>query len=327
MDSDIGVEAGIIVVPDSLLKLNHRIPKIVYSYMEIQRLRYFVALVRERSFSKAATAMRVTQPTLSQQIALLERELGVVLVRRLRGGVTPTTAGRDFLKRATTVLAELDYATQEAAAHAGRLKGVLRLGAIPTVAPYVLPDLVAAFAKAHPGVALEAREAVTERLEQLLQSGEIDGALVALPIRTDHLRRVVLREEKLLVAVPKGHAALAAGVMNWKHVGNEPWLMLEESHCLGQQTRALCESRGVAPRVALRGTQLPTLLGMVERRLGVAVVPEMAAESLPDGVELVPFSGKSPVRTVALVMREDAYDASPALKTFAGFVKAYAKGE
>lgn len=293
--------------------------------MEVQRLRYFAALVREKSFSKAAATMRVSQPTLSQQIALLERELGVSLVRRLRGGVTPTPAGRDFLKRATNILAELDYAAQEAAAHAGRLKGVLRLGAIPTVAPYVLPDLVASFARAHPGVSIEAREAVTERLEQLLQSGEIDGALVALPIRTDRLKRVVLREEKLFVAVPKGHSALVAGAMNWKHVGDESWLMLEESHCLGVQTRELCESRGVSPPIALRGTQLATLLGMVARRLGVAVVPEMAAAALPSGVELVPFSGRAPTRTIALVMRDDAYEASPALKAFAGFVKSYAK--
>lgn len=293
--------------------------------MEIQRLRYFVALVREKGFAKAATAMRVTQPTLSQQIALLEREVGVSLVRRLREGVTPTEAGRDFLKRSVNILAELDYAAQEAAAHAGRLRGVLRLGAIPTVAPYVLPDLVASFAKAHPGVTVEAREAVTERLEQLLQSGEIDGALVALPIRTENLKRVVLREEKLLVAVPAGHAALDSGEMKWRDIGEESWLMLEDSHCLGVQTRELCSSKSLVPKVALRGSQIATLLEMVARGLGVAVVPEMAAESPPKGVRFVNFSGRKPSRTVALVMREDAHKASPALRTFADFVKGYAK--
>lgn len=293
--------------------------------MEIQRLRYFTALVREKGFARAAVAMRVTQPTLSQQIALLERELGVTLVRRLRGGVTPTEAGSDFLKRATNILAELDYAAQEAAAHAGRLRGVLRLGAIPTVAPYVLPDLVGSFAKAHPGVVVEAREAVTERLEQLIQSGELDGALVALPIRSENLKRVVLRVEQLFVAVPAGHAALDAGEMKWKDIGDESWLMLDDSHCLGAQTRELCESKGVAPKVALRGSQIATLVEMVARGLGVAVVPEMAGERLPKGVKLVPFAGRRPSRTVALVMREDAHKASPALRTFADFVKAYAK--
>jgi LysR family hydrogen peroxide-inducible transcriptional activator len=298
----------------------------IVAAMEIQRLRYFTALVREKGFARAATAMRVSQPTLSQQIALLERELGVSLVRRLRGGVTPTEAGRGFLKRATNILAELDYAAQEAAAHAGRLRGVLRLGAIPTVAPYVLPDLVATFAKAHPGVTVEARESVTERLEQLLQSGEIDGALVALPIRSENLKRVVLREEQLFVAVPAGHAALDSGGMRWKDIGDESWLMLEESHCLGVQTRELCSAKGLSPKVALRGSQIATLLEMVGRGLGVAVVPEMAGDRLPKGVKLAPFAGRKPTRTVALVMREDAYEASPALRTFADFVKGYKKG-
>lgn len=293
--------------------------------MEVQRLRYFVTLVREKGFARAAEACRVSQPTLSQQIALLERELGVTLVRRLRSGVVPTEAGRDFLKRAVTVLAELDYALEEAAAHAGKLTGTLRLGAIPTVAPYVLPDLVASFAQAHPGVTVEAREAVTERLERDLQSGEIDGALVALPIRTENLKRIVLREEPLLVAVRTGHPAVDAGGLKWKDIGDESWLMLEESHCLGLQTKELCARHGIAPKVALRGSQIATLLEMVARGLGVAVVPEMAADRLPAGVKLVPFSGRRPVRTVALVMRSDAHAASPALRTFADFVKAYAK--
>lgn len=291
--------------------------------MEIQRLKYFVALVRERNFARAAASMHVTQPTLSQQIALLERELGVTLVRRLRSGALPTEAGRDFLKRANSILAELDYAAQEAAAHAGRLRGTLRLGAIPTVAPFVLPDLIASFAAAHPGVTVEAREAVTERLEQLLQSGEIDGALVALPIRTEQLKRVVLRDEPLWVAVPAGHAA-SEGEMSWKDIGEESWLMLEESHCLAVQTRELCVGKGLAPKVALRGSQIATLLAMVARGLGVAVVPGMVADDLPAGVKLIPFAGRSPKRTIALVMRRDSFDASPALKAFAGFVKSYA---
>ncbi len=298
----------------------------IYPGMEIQRLRYFVALVREKSFARAAAAMRVSQPTLSQQIALLERELGVTLARRLRGGVTPTEAGRDFLKRAVNILAELDYAAQEAAAHAGRMSGVLRLGAIPTVAPYVLPDLVASFVKAHPGVTVEARENVTERLEQLIQSGEIDCAFVALPIRTENLKRIVLREEQLFVAVPAGHAASGTGEMKWKDIGDESWLMLEESHCLGAQTRELCAGKGLNPKVALRGSQISTLVEMVARGLGVAVVPEMAGERLPKGVKLIPFAGKKPTRTVALVMRRDAHLASPALRAFADFVKGYEKG-
>lgn len=293
--------------------------------MEIQRLRYFVALVRERGFAKAATASGVSQPTLSQQIALLERELGVPLVRRLRGGVTPTDAGRDFLKRAVNILAELDYAAQEAAAHAGKLRGTLRLGAIPTVAPYVLPDLVSRFTLAHPEITVETREAVTAELETLLGAGAIDAALVALPIRTDDLRRIVLREDALLAAVPEAHPAAAAGAMNWKDIADEPWLMLEESHCLAAQTRDLCARQGLSPRVRMRAAQLATLLGMVGRGLGVAVVPAMAVGTPPTGVRAVPFRGRTPSRTVALVMRAEAYAASPALRALAGVAKGDSK--
>lgn len=293
--------------------------------MEIQRLRYFTALIREKSFARAAASMRVSQPTLSQQISVLEQELGVTLVRRLRTGVTPTAAGKDFLKRATNILAELDYAVAEASAHAGRQAGTLRIGAIPTVAPFVLPELVARFAREHPGVTIESHEGVTERLERELQDGTLDAALVALPIRTENLRRIVLKTESLSVAVPTGHPAADAGALKWKSIGDESWLMLEESHCLGTQTRELCSRHGIAPKVVLRGSQLSTLLEMVARGLGVAVVPEMAAGHLPNGVKLVPFGGRHPTRIVALVMREDAFKSSPALRTFADFVKAYAK--
>lgn len=289
--------------------------------MEIQRLRYFIALVRERAFGKAADACRVTQPTLSQQIALLERELGVPLVRRLRSGVTPTEAGRNFHKRAVNILAELDYAAQEAAAHAGKLKGTLRLGAIPTVAPYVVPELVASFTQAHPGVTVEVHELVTGKLEAGLTAGELEAAIVALPIKTDNLRRIVLREDTLLAAVPAAHAAATAGSMRWQDIAEEPWLMLEESHCLGEQTRALCTRQGLTPKVAMRAAQVATLLEMVARGLGVAVVPEMARDRLPAGAVLVPFAGKRPVRTVALVMRAEAHAASPALRAFAAHAK------
>lgn len=290
--------------------------------MEIQRLRYFVALVRERGFAKAAAACRVSQPTLSQQIALLERELGVTLVRRLRGGVTSTDAGRAFHKRAVNILAELDFAAQEAAGHAGKIAGTLRLGAIPTIAPYALPDLVAGFVRTHPGVAVETREAVTASLETLLVEGEIDAALLALPLKTEHLRRIVLGEDRLLAAVPASHPAAKLGSMARADVAGESWLMLEDSHCLAGQTRDFCLPRNANPRVIMRAAQVTTLLGMVARGLGVAVVPEMAAAHTPAGVSLVPFSGRKAARTVALVMRGEALRASPLVRVFADYVRA-----
>lgn len=295
--------------------------------MEIQRLRYFVALTRERGFAKAAEACRVSQPTLSQQIALLERELGVPLVRRIRGAATPTEAGRDFLKRAVNILAELDYAAQEAASHAGRLRGVIRLGAIPTVAPYVIPDLVAEFATTNPEVTVEVYENVTAGLESSLRDGTLDAAVLALPVRSENLRRVVLREDTLLAAVPTDHPAAAAGSLAWSDIADEPWLMLEESHCLAVATRELCARSGVKPRVAARAAQIATLLGMVSRGLGVAVAPAMAAGMAPDGVAFVPFSGRKTSRTIALVTRMETTTASPVLRAFADHARRFVAGK
>lgn len=290
--------------------------------MEIRRLEYLVALVREGGFTRAASACRVSQPTLSQQIQKLEEAAGVPLVRRLRDGVVLTEAGKDFHRRAVNVLAELAYAKQESDAHAGRLRGTLRLGSIPTIAPYVLPDLLAGFRQECPDIAVEAVEAVTDSLVARLLDGELDAALLALPIRAEHLRSVPVAEDALLVAVPAGHAAARSGKVTWEALADEPWLLLEEAHCLGAQTRDLCRRAGLAPRVVLRGAQLSTVLGLVARGLGVAVVPAMAASQLPAGVVLVPFAGRAPARRVALVMRESSGKAPPPLRAFIEFLKA-----
>ena len=295
--------------------------------MDVRRLEYLVALVREGGFTRAAAACGVSQPTLSQQILKLEEAAGVPLIRRLRSGVALTEAGRDFHRRAVNVLAELAYAKQEADAHAGKLRGTLRLGAIPTVAPYVLPELLAGFRSECPDVAVEAVEAVTDSLVARLLNGELDAALVALPIGADHLRSVPVAEDALLVAVPTDHRAAKAGKVTWESLADEPWLLLEEAHCLGAQTRDLCRRAGLAPRVVLRGAQLATVLGLVSRGLGVAVVPAMAAKQLPAGVVLVPFAGRAPVRRIALVMRESSGKAPPPLKAFVDFLKARSRAK
>ena len=248
--------------------------------MEIHQLRYFIATAECGNASRAAGRCHVAQPSLSQQLKKLETSLGVRLFDRLGRGMALTDAGRALLPRARAILGEIRAAEANIKLEANQARGTLTVGAIPTMAPYLLPPALSTLREAHKECAISVREGLTEDLVEALTDNEIDCALVSTPLQHDLLDVQVLGEERLLIVLPAGHPAAGSG-MNLADLEGHPAVVLEEMHCLGRQIQGLCVTRRVAPRVVCRTTQLATIFELVALGVGLSIVPEMAAAAQP----------------------------------------------
>jgi len=277
--------------------------------MELHQLRYFVAVAETGSFTRAAEREGVTQPTLSEQILRLESKdkgIGRRLFDRLGRKVVLTDAGQVLLGHAQGVLAAMGEA--ERAVRDSGEGGRLRVGAIPTVAPFLLPPAVTRFRKDHPAVQLLLKEDLTERLLADLLSGELDVALMALPIRDERLHVEKLFSEPLVVALPPGHKLAAKAEVKLADVVDEPFILLDDVHCFGDQVLSFCHRGGLEPRVVCRGEQIVTLLAMVAAGQGISVVPEMAAVAdVAKNCVYRPLGKPVPSRTLCAVWHKQRY--------------------
>lgn len=277
--------------------------------MELHQLRYFVAVAETGSFTRAAEREGVTQPTLSEQILRLESKdkgIGRQLFDRLGRKVVLTDAGQVLLGHAQGILAAMGEA--ERAVRDSTEGGRLRVGAIPTVAPFLLPRVVMKFHKAHAAVQLQLKEDLTERLLADLLSGDLDVGLMALPIRDDRLHVEKLFTEPLVVALPPKHKLAAKAEVKLGDVVDEPFILLDDVHCFGDQVLSFCHRGGLEPRVVCRGEQIVTLLAMVAAGQGVSVVPEMAA--VGDAAKSCvyrPLGKPAPSRTLCAVWHKQRY--------------------
>ena len=265
--------------------------------MEIHQLRYFVAVAEEGNFSRAAAKVRVAQPSLSQQIRKLEAEIGQPLFDRLPRSVVLTEAGRCLLDYARQILASIGDARRCVDELKGTIAGDVAVGAIPTIAPYVLPELVVTFQKHYPDVTLHIVEDVTAVITRRVEAGELDVALASTCQRTPTLRVERLGEEPLLALVPEGHALAKQTMITLDDLKSQRFLLLHEMHCLSQQVHHLLESRRLDPEVALAGSQLSTIANMVAAGIGVSIVPNMMIkhQATPGCVSL-PFAPPIPER-------------------------------
>jgi LysR family hydrogen peroxide-inducible transcriptional activator len=243
--------------------------------MEIHQLRYFVAVAEEGSFSRAAAKVRVAQPSLSQQIRKLEAEIGQPLFDRLPRSVVLTEAGRCLLEYAQQILASIGDARRCVDELKGKIAGDVAVGAIPTIAPYVLPELVVTFQKHYPDVTLHIVEDVTASITRRIEAGELDVALASTCQRSPTLRVERLGNEPLLALVPEGHPLAKQSMITLDDLKSQRFLLLHEMHCLSQQVHHLLDSRRLHPEVALAGSQLSTIANMVAADIGVSIVPQM----------------------------------------------------
>jgi LysR family hydrogen peroxide-inducible transcriptional activator len=271
--------------------------------LSMKHLRYFDALARRGHFGRAAEECAISQPALSMQIKELEVLLGAPLVERGARQVRLTSLGEEFAARAQAILRSVDELHDLVRARQRPLLGQLRIGVIPTVAPYLLPGIVEALQRRYPGLDLRPREAVTQKLIADLAEARLDAAIVALPISEPGLSEMALFEEDFVLVRPAAEADRE--VPSLEGLRAMRLLLLEEGHCFRDQALAFCAPSTGAPRDLMEGSSLATLVQMVGAGIGVTLVPEMAlpVETRAAPVAVQRFAPPQPSRRVGLVWR------------------------
>jgi LysR family transcriptional regulator, hydrogen peroxide-inducible genes activator len=272
-------------------------------------LRAFTAVAEKHHFGSAATALGVSQSTLSQSLSALEAGLGTHLVERSTRRVRVTREGMQLLPLAQTVVEAADAFTAANAGTSDPLQGTLRLGMIPTVAPYVLPAVLAGLANRLPALTLRVIEDQTERLLSALRGGALDAALIALPADTGGITEVPIYEEDFLLAVPPGHPLSGKRRVPASALADLPLLLLDEGHCLRDQALDVCQKAGVRAELAdTRAASLATAVQCVTGGLGVTLIPQSAApvEAARSQLGLAQFAAPRPGRRIGLVFRSSS---------------------
>jgi LysR family hydrogen peroxide-inducible transcriptional activator len=270
--------------------------------MEIHQLRYFLAVVDEGSFSRAAAREHVAQPSLSQQIQKLEAEMGQPLFDRLPRSVVMTEAGKCLLEYARKILVDIADARRCVDELQRDVSGRLMVGAIPTIAPYVLPALVGKYQQRFPKVIFEIIEDTTESLIRRLEDGDLDIALLSTCAESPALERHSLGEEALLMLLPEEHPLAKKKKIKWADLKSQKFLLLHEMHCLSAQVSRFLAAHDLRPELTVRGAQLGTIARMVAAGMGVSLVPQMMIEAeLVTGCVALPFTAPVPTRDLNLV--------------------------
>ncbi|MGX1766733.1 hydrogen peroxide-inducible genes activator [Dietzia sp. NPDC055343] len=282
----------------------------------VMQLRVFLAIAERLHFRSAAEELDMSQPSLSQALATLEEGLGLHLVERSTRSVLVTPAGQQLLPFARAAVAAMDAVADAAAGSGGPLVGQLRIGVIPTAAPYLLPGLLPALAERFPSLRPRIVEDQTARLVEALRSGAVDLALMAVPTDAAGVVAIPLYTERFALLVPAGHDLDGVDGISPEALADEPLLLLDEGHCLREQTVELCRrvSVPVLGREESRAASLATAVQCVAGGLGVTIVPESAVgpETRDPGIGVATFADPSPGRTMALFLRtaaaaDDAY--------------------
>jgi LysR family hydrogen peroxide-inducible transcriptional activator len=276
--------------------------------MTLTELRYIVAVAREHHFGRAAEACFVSQPTLSVAVKKLEEELGVTLFERGPAEVTVTPAGQRIVEQAQRVLEESARIKEIAAAGRDPLAGPVRLGAIYTIGPYLLPKLIPLLRKSAPAMQLHIQENFTHRLAEMLKSGEVDVILIALPFDEPGIATQAVYDEAFVIAVPKGHPWEGRKRVSSEELARESLLLLGEGHCFRDQVLDICHtvrSKDRSPIArTVEGGSLETIRQMVAGGVGITVLPGTSVSgSGTDLVRVVPFSKPVPTRRVGLAWR------------------------
>ncbi len=273
----------------------------------LRQLEYFCALAERINFREAAEACTVSQPGLSGQIAQLEATLRVPLFERTKRQVRMTKSGQVLVPKAREVLAQADNRSELARARGAPLSGPLRLGAIPTVGPYLLPKVLPAVRKQYPEMAMYLREDLTPHLLEQLESGDLDLLLLAIDVPLGDVETQFLFSDPFFVAVPEGHSMAKLKEVQTKELLHDEVLLLEEGHCLGDQTLSLCQAPGQEQALGFRSSSLSTIVQMVAGGLGITLLPELALKrelAGAPGLRSIPLPPDGPSREIGLAWRK-----------------------
>ncbi len=271
-----------------------------------KQLRYFEALARHGHFGRAADACAISQPALSMQIKELENELGTILIERGARQIRLTNFGEAFALRVRDILRSVDELGELARASREGLVGRLRIGIIPTVAPYLLPTIIGKLNQSYKDLDIHVRETLTPKLIQELSDGRIDTAIVALPVSEHSFTEVGLFEENFMLVRPSDDADKPVPEAELLH--EMRLLLLEEGHCFRDQALSFCGVASARPWDGLDGSSLSTLVQMVGVGLGVTLLPEMAVavETRSASVSVANFREPQPTRTIGMIWRKSS---------------------
>jgi LysR family transcriptional regulator, hydrogen peroxide-inducible genes activator len=273
-------------------------------HVTLKQLRYFDALARHCHFGRAAEACAISQPALSMQIKEMEETLGGVLLERGARQVGLTKFGEGIARRVRDILRSVDELKDFARASRDRLAGRLRIGMIPTIAPYLLPTVIENLARLHPELDIHVRETLTQKLIQELAEGRLDTAIVALPVSEPSLTEAALFSENFLLVRPGEDEGTP--VPSSEALREMRLLLLEEGHCFRDQALSFCNMQSSPPREVLDANSLSTLVQMVSAGIGVTLIPEMAVavETRRASVSVARFKNPQPSRTIGMVWRK-----------------------
>lgn len=287
--------------------------------MNIRDLQYFLAIAELKHFGRAAEHCCVSQPTLSGQIKKLEEQLGIKLFERTNRCVMLTECGQQIATSARRVISEVDSIHQIARSYHSPFSGKFRLGAFPTLSTYVFPAIVPAIKIEMPDLRLILIEDKTAALIQKLRDGEIDAALLALPVDDSFLASRKLFDDAFYLAVPTGHPLTQYKVIEQDMLEHHRLLLLEEGHCLRDQSLEVCHLHGLQEDLDLRATGLETLRQMVKAGTGITFIPKVAIDRSDSdqgqGIVYIPFATPAPMRTIGLVWRKTTVREKVIVKT------------
>ena len=278
--------------------------------MNLRDLKYLVALAEHKHFGRAAAACFVSQPTLSTQIKKLEEELGVPLVERAPRKVMLTPTGREAAARARGIVAEVEQLREAARRSRDPEAGTVRLGIFPTLGPYLLPHVVPAIRARFPQLELLLVEEKSDVLLTQLRNGQLDAALLALPLHDEQLHTEFLFEEPFVLAAPEGHPLAAHATLRMADLADQRLLLLQDGHCLRDQALDVCHLAGALEKSEFQATSLETLRQMVAANVGVTLLPMLAVKppvARSQDIRLLGFAGDdAPSRRIAMVWRRSS---------------------
>lgn len=280
--------------------------------MEIRQLLYAVQIAADKNFSRAAEKLHIAQPSLSQQLAKLEKEIGVLLFQRNTNSVEATHAGTVFVEKAQTILDMIAQLKKEMEDISQMRKGKLIVGSLPMTGAHILPRVLPFFYKLHPGIEVMLVEETTSNLEALTASGQTDISLLTLPVIDPALSYAPLIEEEIELAVPPQHPLAALGqngeAVDIGRLRDEPFIVLKRGQGFRQLAFELCETAGFVPRVVFESSNIETVQSLVAAGMGISFVPSMIAREL--GSPFVPVYVKlngAPSRMLVIAYRKGRY--------------------
>ncbi|GGD64809.1 LysR family transcriptional regulator [Paenibacillus nasutitermitis] len=278
--------------------------------MEFRQLQYVIQIAKEKNFSRAAEKLHIAQPSLSQQLSKLEKEIGVLLFRRTTNSVEMTHAGSVFVQKAQTILDSIEQLKQELDDLAHMRKGKLVVGSLPITGSHVLPLVLPVFGRLYPEIEIALVEDSSFKLEQLTASGQTDLSLLSLPLHEPSLAWEPLIEEEICLAVPPEHPlALANKAVEINDLLHEPFVLLKKGQGFRQIAVELCEKAGFQPRVVFESGNIETVQSLVAAGMGIAFVPKMVARAkwYEFAPTYLPIAEPAPSRTLVIASRKGRY--------------------